>query len=493
MASGGPSPGAGRIDRVPRVSPPSAGLRIAGGVVGACLLALSGFGYTTAGEGPSGGASAGSASALDAGLADLDSPYLATRTAAIDALRRLDASARPALREAFRRAPEARRARLARVLAAGADVEDLGLVLDALTAAKDPATVAALRDVLVEHAELSETVIAARRAAGGATPAAWASIEELLARARLEALFLSRKSLSGGTGSYDGQYAALRPWRKPALELCIAMLAETEVRRPGVYPVGTYRFLRPPPVLVQHEEVREMAANAIAELCTADDASILDRLEAVHGTLLEEMRTPGDENRVKRLIASGLDDIVLPTLVTLGRARRFELELRVEAHENEEEYADAAHLRLRMKQFEAAVQLFQNQIRRRREHVIPSYNLACAYARWSEAAAKDAALATRLREGAVRALEESYAYGYADWAWMEQDLDLQAIRGMDRYRALVAEMKRRFPPPSTWLGAGGKAPAGSGAPPAPASPASPPAGAAPSRPPTPEGGPPPPR
>ena len=446
-------------------------------------LALSGLAYAAPGDAGdpvaaarASAAPAGELEALRRGLLDLDSPFLSTRAAAVASLKDLGAASRPALREAFRTAPEARRTELARVLSSGADRTDLGLLLDALVVAKDPATISALRDALVDHAEESAAVIASRaERADGDEPLAWTELSGLLERARLEALFLSRKSLSGGTGSYDGQYAALRPWRKATLELCLAMLAETEVPRPGVFPVGTYRFLRPPPVLVEHEEVREMAANAIAELCTAEDTSLLDRLVGVHAALKEEMTLPGDENRVKRLIASGLDDVVLPTLVTLGRARRIELELRVREHESEDQYDDAAHLRLRMKQFEAAVELFQVQIRRMRQHVIPSYNLACAYARWSEAEAKNPEVAKRLREGALAALSTSVAYGYADWAWMEQDLDLQALRGMAGYRELVAGLKQKFPPPSTWLGATGTGRTGE----VPDTPRSPGGGAAP--------------
>ena len=387
---------------------------------------------------------------LSRSLRDLDSPYLATRTAAIASLSAAGAKSRPALRDAFRQAGEPRRAQLARVLASGADRDDLSLLLDALAVAKDPQTIATLRDVLVEHAEESEAVIASRRT-DGAAPTAWSELEGLLERARLEALFVSRKSLSGGTGSYDGQYEVLRPWRKPALEICVAMLAETEVRRPGVFPAGTYRFLRPPPVLVEHEELREMAANAIAELCTADDTAILTRLEAVHEALEADMARTDDANRVKRLIAASLDDIVLPTLVALDRRSRMELELRVRAYEEEREFYDeAARLRLRMKEFPAAVELFQRQISNG-QYVIPSYNLACAYARWSETTAgDDAKLAARLRDLAVRALADSVTHGYADWAWMEQDLDLRAIRDTTGYRELVADLKKRFPPPSTW-------------------------------------------
>lgn len=240
------------------------------------------------------------------------------------------------------------------------------------------------------------------------------------------------------------------------------MLAETEVRRPGVYPVGTYRFLRPPPVLVQHEEVREMAANAIAELVTEDDTAILTRLEEVHEALERDMALDGEANRVKRLFATGLDDVVLPTLVTVGRRSRIELEMRVRAHEDEYEFDDAAHLRLRMKEFEEAVQLFERQTRIVRQFVIPSYNKACAYARWSEAeaAAGNLPVAARLREGAVSALSRSVENGYADWAWMEQDLDLKAIRETTGYREIVATLKRKFPPPATWRSAtgGGAAP-----------------------------------
>jgi hypothetical protein len=384
-------------------------------------------------------------------LADLGSPFLAVRARAFDALVPKDGADRAANRAAFRSANEPLRARLSGLLATGADRDDLRALLEALASAKDPATVTALREALVAHAEETAGVVAELVAADPKAPPAWIELGEILARARVEGLFLSRKSRSGGTGSYDGQYDVLRVDRRRALEVCLAILLDTDLPRPGVAPLGRWRFLRTPSGLVDEQEVRSMAANAVAELVTPDDTGVLARLHSLHLGLLETIRSPGDPvaARVAARAALALDDVVLPTLVRNGVVDPGEVEDRVRTHRYEQDFDDAAHVRLRMGDYAAAVELYVLQIRNRGQRVIPSYNLACTYARWS-AATSSKEEAKELRERAVAALRTSVEHGYPDWAWIEQDRDLVAIRETPGYRSIVADLKRRFPAPSTW-------------------------------------------
>jgi hypothetical protein len=380
-------------------------------------------------------------------LADVDSPYYGIREAALASLDDLGASARPGIREAFRSGSERRRAALSRVLARGADLDDIRLLLDALTSAKDPATGSALRLALIEHAAETTAIVGQALAGVASPPPALVQLQDLLARARLEALFISRKSKSGGTGSYPGQYDVLRVDRKRALELCLAILANEDLHRPGVYPIGSFRFLRPPEIRISEEEVREMAANAIAELCEPGDTGVIERLKQIHDGFEAELPNVNSMRpQVAQIIALGLDDIVLPTLVSLGALETFWIDRRVTYHRRRGEYDDAAHLRMRMKEFREAVALFQAQTELTGRMVISYYNLACAYARWSAEKDLPEDRADRLRKLAVEALSESVDHGYPDWPWMEEDKDLEAIRDDPGYRRLVADLRRKYPP-----------------------------------------------
>ena len=405
---------------------------------------LSANAYASPGDGPlDPTATTVETSALTDALAAVDSPFFGIREAAVAVLESMPRTARPVIREAFRSGTERRRAVLAPVLADGAEVADIRSLVEALVTAIDPATAAALRVALIEHAEETADIVADLRKDSSAPTRELVALEDLLARARIEALFLSRKSTSGGTGSYDGQYAILRTDRKRALELAVAILANEDLARPGVFPIGSFRFLRPPAVPIVQEELQSMAANAISELCEDEDTAVLARLVRIHEALLATME---GESRVESLVALGLDDIVLPTLVRRNVRGEQELRERIMRHvgNNPPDYDDAAHILLRLDRFGEAVRYYRLQIANSERKVIPYYNLACAYARWSTKEGADDAGA--LRNLAAAALGRSVEFGYADWPWMEQDKDLDAIRAETRYLDLVAGLKARYPP-----------------------------------------------
>lgn len=454
--------------------------------VGLVAAALCGWAYKPALAAPPDGPTAETVLLAEA-LRDADSDFLGVRETAVKSLRRLPASSRLTIREAFRSGNERRRATLASVLAERPDREDIRLLLDTLTTARDPATASALRQALIDNAEETSALVAEFRAAQDAlalstSPAATppeatsaeatsptanvpkatpsnapatrgvhstplAELEDLLARARLEAIFISRKSTSGGTGSYDGQYAEMRYDRKRALKLCISILADEDEPRPGVFPIGSFRFLRAPSILISQEEIQSMAANAVLELITKADAEALDRLEAIHRTLERIALQPQrPQIRVKQLMALALDDVILPTLFLMGRADRDDVDRHVTFHANQYDFDDAAHLLLRLKEYEEAIGYFRRQLQQLERKVIPCYNLACAYARWSiEPGIADEAKA-QYRAFAVSYLERSVAFGYPDWPWMEQDRDLEAIRKDPTFVKLVAALKKKYPP-----------------------------------------------
>ena len=75
---------------------------------------------------------------------------------------------------------------------------------------------------------------------------------------------------------------------------------------------------------------------------------------------------------------------------------------------------------------------------------IAAYNLACNFSMRAQDAA--APWRDRFKREALdylrRAIED---YGYGDWKWMEEDGDLDFIRGEKEYKALLRRLKERYP------------------------------------------------
>ncbi|MFO0933920.1 MAG: hypothetical protein U1E39_14620 [Planctomycetota bacterium] len=394
-------------------------------------------------------------------LARLDAPFLAEREGAIEALVALGPAARPAVTAAFRDPACRRRAELARVLAADGTPEALDALLDVLPTVTDLATERAVQRSLIEHAEHVTDTVLAYRDDRGKVPPSVATVAALLVRARIEARFLSRKSASGSTGSYPGQFDVLKPDRRRAVEICRDILRDRAAKVPGVFPVGTYAFLRPPPFLAERLELQSMAVHALAELTVEDDRDILDELEDTYVDLYLRGRAL-QRQQGRRDAESALADGVLAVLVRrrpAGPVRREALDdglnrrfpptwkelaihlidvLRTDPDTDE----DAAQLALQIGRFDLAVDIYRRLLRLT-SGGIAHYNLACAYARWSrEPRPNDDP--ESLRERAMDEMEAAHAAGYLDWVWMGEDRDLDPIRDMPRFAALVERMKQSF-------------------------------------------------
>jgi len=393
-------------------------------------------------------------------IEQLDATFLADREAAVADLVELGAAARPAVVAAFRDPKTRRRDELARVLAADGGREALDALLDVLpTVADDLATERAIQRSLVDHAERVTDAVLAYRDDRGEVPASVAVVGAMLVRARVEARFLSRKSASGSTGSYPGQFDLLLPDRRVAVEICLDVLRDRATKVPGVHPVGTYRFLRPPAFLADRLELQSMAIHALAELTVEDDRDVLDALE---GTYVELDRVVREDGRFARMTEAALADGVLSVLVRrrpAGLVRRELVEpfarrgmvptwkeraeaLITELAGGSDTISDAAQLALQIGRFDRAVDIYKRALRVSRGG-ITHYNLACAYARWSrEPRPNDDPDA--LRERAMEEIELANAAGYLDWVWMGEDRDLDPIRSHPRFGALVERMKRAF-------------------------------------------------
>jgi hypothetical protein len=211
-------------------------------------------------------------------LEGLTSPLQRERQAAARDLIELLPGARARVLEAWKTGDEGVRATLTEVLAADGSNELLALALEAWRTGGDALAARARSALLVNPEATRRALDALAEPPAGAAPErrSLAAIRALLDRGEVERLFLARKSRSGGTGSYPGQYAELKPYRAVALEVCFHIVTDRAMRLPGTSAVGGYRFVRPPTQVLDVWEVRSMALNAILDLATADDVGLVE-------------------------------------------------------------------------------------------------------------------------------------------------------------------------------------------------------------------------
>ncbi|MFM8980927.1 MAG: hypothetical protein ACKOSS_10775 [Planctomycetia bacterium] len=412
------------------------------------LLALACLGAGAArpaGAAPPGGEAARPAAGEDPAmaleLARLQSPLRGERLEAEEALARRLPAAREALARAFEAGDEELKAALAEVLARDASPRLLHLLVEAWRSGGE-ALAARARDGLLRQAEAAAAALEGYRPAPGVSEARpVAELAALLERDRVERAFLERKSASGSTGYYHGQYAPLLPWRTTALDVCVHIVMDQALRMPGGSAAGGYRMVRPMGRVIDTWELRGMALNAVQDLARAEDHEVLARLD---GYLRELASRPEgeDDGDIEREV---LHDDLLATLYRLA-PRRYEAELRQRVAELEgtrgwsrRGRAEAAQLALRAGWFDRAVRLYRSQLASSLSPAHDHYNLACAFAQWAVEPGKQDA--EQLRRTALEHLARAVDLGWTDVAWTEQDGDLEPLRATEGYRALVARMK----------------------------------------------------
>lgn len=436
---------------------------LAGALVAAALLGAAGPGR---GEGPVEAAGSREADLL----AEAASPFLRVRQRAVEELIAGLPATAEGVRRAFRAGGDDLRADLAPVLAAAAGPEDLRLLLAAYATGSD-GLAAAARAALLARAEVVRAALPALRAgppALDATPGAraLADLEALLERDLVESTFLSRRSRSGGTGSYRGQFDVLKPWRETALTVCLHILRDWDLRLPGTYAAGGFRWLRPVQDVLDPWDARDLALTALGDLAQPGDRDLIARLED-YAQFLEALPSGYDDGPFEAEPERGaFYEGVLALLSRLApqrwsaRVRRRVLDLWGSGFSVNRE--TAAMLALKAGWYEEAVRYYQRLILSR-DNTSPAthhYNLACAICQWSlEPGRNDPA---RLRERALDELTRAVEEGWLDLPWMQEDGDLHPIRSSPRFRALEERMRRALQlpaPPEPAAAPGGDAPA----------------------------------
>lgn len=292
----------------------------------------------------------------------------------------------------------------------------------------------------------------------------------LLLRAEIEDTFVGRKSRTGSTGYYRGQYDVLKYAREEALEVVLHIAMDKALRVPGVYQTGPYRFLRPKPI--DFWEIRDMATNAIGELATPADEGVLLRLEAYTLRLRQEVeREAALLERLRfRIDTAEFQEMQEDFGIKVGRYGDLLTAAHIVKRDDDSRFAIRKYLYLverrwvhnlrfgestatsikattliRAGWYEEAVDVYTQLLRDPYSSKSTAYyNIACAYASWSLDPELSAEEQAYKRAQSLRNLERAVDQGWTDLGWMDEDGDLNPIRDTARYRAIVQRIQREL-------------------------------------------------
>ncbi len=413
-------------------------------------------------------------------LALLESPIASERRRGVDRLSALMPGAGPAVLAALESSSWSVQAQLLEVLGRDGSETSIRALLRHLVRA-DEAQAVRIRLAVVQDVEASARLLAdwrkapqafVKRGGGGADGTRrLQELVDLLRRAEIEAKFLSRKSKSGSTGYYKGQYDLLKGeglepgYRKLALEVVAGIAVDRAIPTPGLYRQGIYRFLRPH--FVDEWEFQSMALNAVAELCTPEDRAVIERLEGRRLTLLikkERLKEqflearsfyPYDSKEYQDAwfdwddaLGEYLDQIATLYIVAPDRYHHT-----VKAFIDEllgrprpvRPYSYVAGLQIRCGWYEDAIDSYDDAMRWGSK-AYGYYNQACAYASWSRKEGLAASERDRKLDRAMLALSRSVSYGWSDIDWMNEDRDLDPLRAhrKTQYDALIQLIKQKY-------------------------------------------------
>jgi len=395
-------------------------------------------------------------------IEDLRSPFERTRRAAVRTLVAGLPDTRDAVIAALPVASPAAQLLLVEVLVADGSLPAIRALLATMSAA-DEALAVRIRLLLVRDAATAGRVLEAweadatlRQDERGKVTDRTRILERLLRRAEAERLFVSRKSKTGSTGSYRGQYDVLRPYRREALAVCVAILTDRAIPIPGVYTAGTFSFLRPPPVHVRTNELIGMAAHAYSELAQPTDTShnmTLAKRMLELKTKLDRMSYYDDDVLFADLLNQFADLLVALYLVRPAMFRshleEFLQDLEMPRNRMWRNALGTSYrpiVLLRVGRYEEAVDALEMIVRfdMQLSSASAHYNLACAYAQWGSGL--EGRERARKLSKALDHLELAVEHQWLDIGWMEQDRDLEPIRDTARYRRLAARVHRELEP-----------------------------------------------
>jgi len=414
-------------------------------------------------------------------LERLDDPLEDIRTEAVGALIDGLPETRAAVIAAAKDASPAVRPLVALVLAADATEPSVQALLG-LFARCDASEAVRIRNNVVADHEASTRILTflespeGLAARGGDTEAArhLEGLYSLVKRADIEQRFLARKSKTGGTGYYKGQYETLLDDRKLAAEILSYIAADEAYPMPGVYRTGPYVFLRPRPI--EFWEIQDMATNGVAELGRPEDTGVKARMQrqalvwsrkalatrsrAVQGWRLSHEEQQELQEELMDEVQSYVGALVALYLVepTPAHAKALRAFIDGERHPiygpaHTRMFAGAisfyrswrenicASVCIRAGWYRESIDWYQRALRSRYGRSTSYYNLACAYASWSRDPKDTDLTAEQLKSQALEYLKRSVDAGWSDLGWMQQDRDLDPIRDDVRYQRLVERIE----------------------------------------------------
>lgn len=292
-------------------------------------------------------------------------------------------------------------------------------------------------------------------------------LRALLLRAEIEDKFISRKSPTGSTGYYRGQFDLLRYARKAALGVVLHIAQDKALPIQGIYRTGPYRFLRPR--AIDFWELRSMAVNAVAELATPQDQEELAELEAYTAEIEERVEREFRTLRISRrrideaeyqerqedfaIDVGRLGDLLTARYLVLkdgdSTDRMYDFVSRVVGRYQSSFRFSGSTARsikattyIRCGWYEQAVEVYTAVLRDYYSSKATAYyNIACAYASWSldpELTPEEKSRKLRL---SLDNLDFSVTAGWTDIGWMDEDGDLDPIRDTDRYKRIVRRIR----------------------------------------------------
>ena len=303
------------------------------------------------------------------------------------------------------------------------------------------------------------------------------ALVRLLRRGEIELLFLGRKSKTGSTGYYQGQYEVLRGkgrepgYREHALEVVAGIALDEAIPTPGVYRSGVYHFMRPHQI--DEWELKSMALNAVGELCTREDKGTIARLERRLVELMGERAELNARMRMSYRMADGdtdsktFQDALLEWDDALGEyldhlsclhqiepdryssfVRRFVSELKGFnwPYMPIRRWSYIAALLIRAGWYDEAIDAYRTVIRMRGSKALGYYNMACASASASRKVGLTKGRRTGYIEDALMYLSLSVDHGWSDVAWMNEDRDLEPLREQraNAYAHIVERIKAEW-------------------------------------------------
>ncbi len=422
----------------------------------------------------------------DRALKRLASPVLSERREGVARLVELLPGVRPRVIEALPRSPWSVQVHLIEVLAQDRSEEAVQALLEHLTRTEATQSVL-IQTTIAEDRKAAGRLLAAWRAdpaafleRGGKDapgPARLGALVRLLRRAEIEELFLGRKSKSGSTGYYKGQYERLRgkgkesDYLRHALEVVTGIALDEAIPTAGIFTSGVYRFVRPHSL--DEWELRSMALNAVGELCTREDKLVVTRLErhlvqvmGERSDLFRRMRMVRREqgydydSKVFQNALSDWEDALGEYLDTLSCLHQIEPDrygpfvtrfveelqsfrwpyrpLRV--------WGYIAGLLIRAGRYDQAMAAYRKSMGRGGSRALGFYNMACASASASRKIGLSASRRTGYLDDALMYLSLCVSEGWSDVDWMNEDRDLDPIREHrgSAYAHLVVRIKQEW-------------------------------------------------